>query len=179
MAKKNLENINAPEKLEKEEFKAKELPDNLEIVWVSPDSVRMERDNRYTIGFYIVGILVLVLLSIQKMWTGTILVAVGLVMYSVMSQQKPKDIECKVHAEGVVVDGKVYRYEQFKSFWISNGAVPKIKLQLQGFFAGQVEMPILEADEVDKILETISSQLPQENDKGEDIVDTVNRLLRF
>ncbi len=148
------------------------------FAWKSPDFVQYQRDNRWYVIVCAVAVVLAGLLAWQGIWTGVVLVIVAAVIFIISSRIKPKEIICAVYAEGVVVGGKAYEYGDFKSFWISTGELLKLKLQRTGRIAGQVEMPLQNID-ANQIRLYISKHLPEEAEKGEDLVDMVNRILRF
>jgi hypothetical protein len=168
MAKdKNLENI------EKADEESSAL-----IEWQSPDSLDVAKDNRVIMVVIGIGVGAIVYLGWQKIWTGVALVTLGLIMFAFAAPRKPKNVICAIYDEGVVADNMVHNFEDFKSFWIANGSLPKLILKKKGLFAPVVEMPLVGAD-VEGIVKLLSEKMPQEEDKGEDIVDMINRWLKF
>jgi hypothetical protein len=148
------------------------------FVWKSRDNIQFERSSLwYLVVCAIAGLLIFLLYLIQQ-WMGIALVAVATVIFIIMSRIKPREVDCAVFEKGVVVDGKAYQYSEFKSFWVNQAEVPKIKLQKIGKIAGQVDLPLLNIDQ-EEVRLFLSKHLPEEEDKGEDLTDTVNRLMRF
>lgn len=163
---------------EENESKNLKQPEKPLLEWSSPDSVSASRDSRW---YIVVGGAVLILAALLAYignWTGMALVIVGGVIMSFLSNTKAHSVECAVYDKGIVVDEKVHEFSEFKSFWVSGGEVPKIRLQFAGRFAGQVMMPILNVDG-DKVKELLIKHLPEEADKGEDLTDMINRIMRF
>lgn len=168
----------AEEKKTNEEAPKKTISSKPIFTWKSKDSVQFERSPLwYLVVCAIAGLLIFLLYLIQQ-WMGIAVVAVAAVIFIIMSRIKPKEVDCAVFEEGVVVDGKAYQYSEFKSFWVNQAEVPKIKLQKIGRIAGQVDLPLLNIDQ-EEVRLFLSKHLPEEDDKGEDLTDTVNRLMRF
>lgn len=146
--------------------------------WESPDYVLHPRSAKSYVIVIGAALLISAFMYVQKIWTGLALVLLSMLYILFTGRQKPKNVKCAVYDEGVVVDGKVYAYEDFKSFWTALGDIPKIKLQLVGRFAGQVTMPLDESD-IDAVTAFLVNHLPEEEDKGEDLVDVINRMIKF
>lgn len=148
------------------------------FAWKSPDAVVVERGGNWHVIIVVAAAVLAGLLYWQGLLTGVVLVVVAAVILVMTSRLKPREVKCAIFAEGIVVDDKAYEYGEFKSFWLSAGELPKLKLQRTGRIAGQVEMPLSNID-INQIRLYVSKHLPQEDDKGEDLVDYINRILRF
>ena len=148
------------------------------LSWESPDFVLHPRSAKSYVIIVGGALLISGFMYVQQIWTGLALVLFALVYIVFTGRQKPKNVTCALYDEGVVVDGKVYAYEEFKSFWTAYGDIPKIKLQLVGRFAGQVTTPVSEHD-LTVVGQFLTEHLPEEEDKGEDLVDIINRLIKF
>lgn len=146
--------------------------------WKSPEFKSYKRDVRWLTTIILVAVILAVILVIQKQWTGVALVVVATVLFTTLLNTKPKEVGCAIYNEGVVVGGKVFNYAQFKSFWLVNGELPKIKLQLTGKFSGQITMPLGDNDPGQTQL-FLSKHLAQEQVKTEDADDILNRLFRL
>ena len=146
--------------------------------WQSPEFVRYKKDSKWLIYVIMIAIALSVLLGFMQIWSGVVLVVVATIVLITLSGTHPKTISSAIYAGGLVVDDKVYNYEQIKSFWISYGDLSKAKFQLVGRFAGLITLPLGEEDP-EQIRLFLSKHLPEEEDKGEDISDMINRILRF
>lgn len=146
--------------------------------WQSPEFVKYKKDNKWLVYIIMSAIVLSVILGFMHIWSGVVLVVVAAIVFITLSEAHPKVVNCAVYAEGLVVDDKVYNYEQAKSFWMSMGDLPKAKFQIVGRFAGQITMPLGEEDP-EQIRLFLSKHLPEEDDRGEDITDMINRILRF
>ena len=146
--------------------------------WQSPEFVRYKKDNKWLVYFISVALVLSVVLGFMHIWSGVVLVVVAAIVFITLSEVHPKAISSAVYAEGLVIDGKVYNYEQIKSFWISHGDLPKVRFQLVGRFAGIVTMPLGEEDP-EQIRLFLAKHLPEEEDRGEDMTDIINRIIRF
>lgn len=146
--------------------------------WQSPEFVRYKKDNKWLVYFISVALILSVVLGFMHIWSGVVLVVVAAIVFITLSEVHPKAISSAVYAEGLVIDGKIYNYEQIKSFWISYGDLPKVRFQLVGRFAGILTMPLGEEDP-EQIRLFLAKHLPEEEDRGEDVTDIINRIIRF
>ena len=146
--------------------------------WQSPEFVRYKKDNKWLVYLIMIAIVLCVILGLMQLWSGVVLVAVATIVFITLSETKPKTVNSAIYAQGFVVDTKVYDFEQIKSFWISFSDLPKARFQLTGRFGGLITMPLGEEDP-EQIRLFLSKHLPEEEDRGEDLSDTINRILRF
>lgn len=148
------------------------------FTWQSPEFVRYKKDNRWLVYLIMIALVLCVILGFMQIWSGVILVVVATIVFIILSETKPKTINAAIYGQGFVVDSKVYDYEQIKSFWISFSDLPKARFQQTGRFGALITMPLGEEDP-EQIRLFLSKHLPEEEDRGEDLTDTINRILRF
>jgi hypothetical protein len=146
--------------------------------WQSPEFVRYNKDKKWLVYIIMIAITLAVVLGFMHQWSGMALVIVAAIVFVTLSGTHPKTIKAAVYTAGVVVGDKVYDFSQAKSFWISFGDLPKAKIQLAGRFAGQIILPLGEEDP-EQIRMFLAKHLPEEEDKGEDLTEMINRILRF
>jgi len=146
--------------------------------WQSPEFVRYKKDNKWLVYLIMIALILCVVLSFMQIWSGVVLVVVATIVFITLSETKPKTISSSVYSQGFVIDSKVYDYEQIKSFWISFSDLPKARFQIVGRFGGIITMPLGEEDP-EQVRLFLSKHLPEEEDRGEDLSDTINRILRF
>jgi hypothetical protein len=146
--------------------------------WESPDKAEYKRGPVWYIVVIVISLGLLALLYYQKLWSGVALVGVSSVIFLFFSRVKPKTVKCAVYNQGVVINDKVYRYEDFKSFWVSDLDMRRIRFQLTGRLAGQATMPLMGMD-LDQVTLFLSRHLPEDSSQTDDIVDIVNNLIKF
>lgn len=148
------------------------------FIWESPDRIVYRKSVSWYMGVIFVALSLAAILYYQHLWSGIALIFVAALTFILLSQSKPRIVKSAVYAQGIVIDDRVYRYGDLKSFWITLTDIPKARLQMNGIAAGILTMPLGENDP-EQIRLYLSRYLPEDNDKGEDIADTVNRFLRF
>jgi len=147
------------------------------FTWVAPEFIRYKKTAKWFVAVLLVGLVFGVIFAKQGQWSSVALVGTAVVVFTTLSGAKPKKITSALYQDGVVTDGKVFDFTQFKSFWLEAGELPKAKLQLLGRFAGQVTLPIFDIDP-EQVRLFLSKHLPEEN-RGPDLIDEINRLMRF
>ncbi len=148
------------------------------FIWESPDRIVYGKNISWYIAVAGVTLSLAAILYYQQLWSGMILVLIAATMFILLSQSKPRIVKCAVYNQGVVVDDKVYRYTDFKSFWLTLSDIPKARFQMNGIAAGVLTMPLAETDP-EQIRLYLSRYLPEDEDKGEDFSDIVNRFLKL
>jgi hypothetical protein len=147
------------------------------FTWVAPEFVRYKKTAKWFVAVFLVGIVLGFIFAKQGQWSGVALVVTAILVFTTLSGAKPKKISSALYQDGVVTDEKAYGFTLFKSFWIESGDLPKAKLQLLGRLAGQVSLPILDVDP-EQIRLFLGKHLPEE-ERGPDLVDQINRIMRF
>ena len=146
--------------------------------WQSPEYTYHKKDISWFLGLAIVTVAVAGVLLLLEMTSGGLVVIVAGVVLSIISGVKPKSINCALYQDGVVVNNKAYQFGQFKSFTFVHGDIPKIKADLVGQFSGEVVLPLKNIDG-GQVRLYFKKHLPEDDSKGEDLVDVINRILRF
>lgn len=146
--------------------------------WQSPEFIRYKKDKKWLVYTIMIAIVLAAVLGFMHQWSGVILVSVAALVFITLSGTRPKTVNVGVYTSGIVIDDKVYDFSQAKSFWMSYGDLPKVKLQLVGRFAGQITLPLGEEDP-EQMRMFLGKHLPEEENKGEDLTEMINRILRF
>jgi hypothetical protein len=146
--------------------------------WTADDFMFHDREANWYVKILVAAGLIGIFLFFLKIWTGMILLGVFTIFIFFGSRQKPKNVACAVYEKGIVVDNKVHLFEDFKVFWVTYSGVPKIKLQHKGFLVAPVEMPFESLENLEVIRKLLSEKMPEEN-RGEEISDTINLFIKF
>jgi len=148
------------------------------FAWKSPEFIRYKKNRRWHAVFILVVIVLTIIFALLHQWSGVIMVVVAGIVLLILSGTNPKEVSCAVYKEGIVINDRVFDFAQFKSFWVTYSDLPKIKLQSLGRFAGQIIMPLGQEDP-EQLRLYLSKHLPEDEDKGEDLTDMINRLIRL
>jgi hypothetical protein len=146
--------------------------------WETADHVTRDRSVGWYFMLTLVAIVIAGVFYFQKNWSAMFFVLGATFLFFVVSQIKPRKISSAIYELGIITDGKVYNFDEMKNFWISQGEITRLNFQKNGRIAAIVSMPIEESD-TEKIVEMLNGKLPQEETKGENLVDRVNRMMRL
>ena len=119
--------------------------------WVSPDGIEHDRDSNWQLIVVVIAIVLCVVMYWLGSWSGLALVIVATAYLLFTSGHKPKKIECAIYDGGIVVDQKVYNFDDFKAFFLSYGTVPKLSFERIGRFSGIVIMPLIGIENTEEI----------------------------
>ncbi|MGH7157140.1 MAG: hypothetical protein ACREGG_03465, partial [Candidatus Saccharimonadales bacterium] len=152
-----------------------------------PDSVSWEAseyiDHPHGAGWYTVLTLITAVLATviyiaakDKIATGTIVV-VGIIV-GVFASHKPGQAKYEITNSGLIINGKIYSYGDFKSFSIiREGALSSVNLLPLKRFMPPVSAYFESGDE-DKITDAIGNYLPYD-DRKLDAIERLSRRLRL
>lgn len=146
--------------------------------WKSPEFLVQKRSRLWYLVVVLIAFSLLALFYWQGNWSGGVLVALATLILVFTNQLRSKEVECQIFETGIVVDDKVYRYEDLKNFWITQVNIPVIRFQTSGRFTSIVRMPA-SGQEIENLQVTLAKHLPENEQGGEDLVDLVNRIIKF
>jgi len=66
-----------------------------------------------------------------------------------------------------------------KSFWVIFGENRMVRLQPQGRLSASVNMPISKNEDPEQVRLYLVKHLPEDENKGEDMADTLQRWIKF
>ncbi len=100
------------------------------------------------------------------------------VMFGVYATRKPRQVTYTLTAEGVEIDGRQHRFNEYRSFSLqSEGAFSSITLTPHKRFGFITSIYYDPADE-DKIIDILGYRVPHE-ERDPDLVDQLMRRMRF
>ncbi|MCX6810527.1 MAG: hypothetical protein NTY30_02180 [Candidatus Berkelbacteria bacterium] len=147
--------------------------------WQATEFESHDKPNNWLLYIVLVAIVLLAILLYMRLWLGAaVVVAACFALYS-QSRSRGKKRNYAVYDQGVTVDDKVYTFDQFKSFWVfsyQDRAI--IRLEQLKRLALPVEMPVND-ENPEQVRLFLSKHLPEAEDRGEDISDTINRWIKF
>lgn len=149
------------------------------VTWVAHEYIHQEKGALWFVIFTVV-IVVLIAISLLLMnsWSFAVLLAVIAVVVVVYSRRPPRELTYSITGEGLVVDEKLHKFEDFKSFGvIRDGENFSVMLiPTQRFQPGITVYFPEESGEA--IVDMLGSRLPMKDLKL-DAVDRLVRLLRL
>ena len=147
--------------------------------WQATDFQSGKKNNSWFTYLVLIAVILVGAFIWMKLWlAAAVVVAAAFAMYSQSRSQGSKK-NYAIYDQGVTIDSRVYTFDQFKSFWIFPYE-QRIMLRFEQAkrFSLPVEMPV-EEENVEQIKLFLSKHLPEEEERGEDITDTINRWIKF
>lgn len=107
------------------------------------------------------------------------LIALGLmiVLFGKYGHIEPKKYAAELRQTGILNKGRLYSYDDFKSFWIIEE--PNPTMFLEPVKMGRPVEILLEEEDVDEIRSYLLRYLPEHPTATEHVVDKLNHFLRF
>jgi hypothetical protein len=145
-----------PEEVQQSAAPETEQDDQEIIAWEASESIHHEKDMMWFVGIIAAGVLLAVVsIFLIKSITFTVLIVVMVVALIVLARRPPRVLHYELHPEGLVIEDKEYRFQEFKAFGVVR----------EGPFYYAVLIP------VKRFAPSIDVYFPEEY--GEDIVDVL------
>jgi len=148
------------------------------FAWTAPEFASYSKSSSWFLLIVVVGIALIGIFVWQKNWTAVGVVAAAALALIIQAKTKPKMLKCSLYRSGAVIDERVYPFEALKSFWIVYGEHPYIRIAQAKRLSSNVNLPIAEEDP-EQVRLFLAKFLPEEEQNGEDLSDTIQRWLRF
>lgn len=120
----------------------------------------------------------LVVFYFLRNWTAMGVVAAAALALIAQARTKPRSVSVSVYRAGIVVNDRVYPFPALKSFWLIPGEHPTFRLEPTGFFRPSINVPIADEDP-EQIRLFLAKFLPEDENRGEDLADIIQRWTRF
>lgn len=169
---------------EKEDQKAKEklqiTPNDKPVFfWQAIEFESYQKGKGWLTYIILITIALIGVFIWMKQWLGIgVAVAAVVALYS-YAYRSGKKKNYAIYDQGVTVDNKVFTFDQFKSFWIFiYQDRPIIRLEQLRRLSVPIEMPVGD-ENPEQIRLFLAKHLPEQEEKGEDITDVINRWIKF
>lgn len=162
-----------------EDSSIKTNPDHVLFSWKETDNQEKEKTKIFWVFFVlIIDALTITYLVWQKDWVPIpIVAALSAVLFWYKITIKKDSRECSIEKLGVRVGNSFYHYQELHSFWIVNGKDFK---NLQLVFIKKY-LPALSVDisnaNVSSLRESLSKNIPEQEKRGESLIDKLVRIL--
>ena len=148
------------------------------FAWEAPEFASYSKSSSWFLLIVLIGVALIVIFAWQKNWTAVGVVAAAALALIIQAKTKPKMLKCSLYRNGAVIDERVYPFETLKSFWIVYGEHTYVRIAQAKRLSSNVNLPIAEEDP-EQIRLFLAKFLPEEEQNGEDISDTIQRWFRF
>jgi hypothetical protein len=129
--------------------------------------------------FVLAGVALMAFFIWQRNWAAAGLIAAAVFAIFAQARVFPKAVKCELYRSGIVVNEKAYPYDTLKAFWIIAGEHPVVRFEQTGtFIKNQINVPISDEDP-EQVRLFLSKFLPEDEKRGEDVTDVIQRWLRF
>ena len=149
------------------------------VSWEASEYLHHDKDYVWTLLLVAITsfLAALTYFLIEDMFSILVIILMA-VAIGIFGHRKPRTLTYQIGQAGVVVSGKVYEYDKFKSFSIiDEGAIKSIMLEPIKRFMPTMSIYYAQADE-DRISEVLSSYLPY-REKQLEPIDRLFKKLRF
>lgn len=156
-----------------------ELPIKIESVrWGTKEFDKHSRGVGWYLGIGAILLLILAYTIYSKNWLlGVLVIMIGVSLYF-SGRMDPKNIECVIDESGVKIKDKQFEYNQLKTFWFSR-TEENIKLNFITIFRFLPVISVNITNELEpKIRKALTQVIPESENKKEDWIDRIGRILK-
>ncbi|MCX6812324.1 MAG: hypothetical protein NTW79_01725 [Candidatus Berkelbacteria bacterium] len=147
--------------------------------WQATEFESHQKSRGWSAYVIIAAIILIAAFIWQKLYlAGGVTIAAVLAIYS-QAHSSGKKKNYAIYNQGVTINEKIFAFDQFKSFWIFPYQERIIvRFEQVKRLSLPLEMPI-EEENAEQVRLFLSKHLPEQEEKGEDITDTINRWIKF
>ena len=149
------------------------------VNWSASEYIDHEKNSTWFVGLAGLTVLAVAVIYVitRDIVTSAVIIIVS-ALFGITAKRKPRTLQYQVDSVGVVIDGKPFHYEVFKSFSVlAEGAFNSIQLMPLKRFMPPISLYFPPENE-EQIVTTLGSYLPHE-DRTHDPIDRLMRRVRF
>jgi len=148
------------------------------VNWEAEEYLQRSKGAGWYVGFVVVVLGLVALSIVLKWWTFTALVALSAVALLIYAVRPPRRLHYSLSDKGLSEGGRVYNYEDFKSFGVmQEGDKYAIMLTPKKRFSPRVTV-YFPQESGEEIVDAFGMRLPMEEVKL-DFLDKIVRMLRI
>lgn len=152
--------------------------ENTVVRWQAKEYIAQEKNTGWYLGMFLVGAVLVALSVFLHWWTFTALVIISIVALVVYSVRPARMLEYELNDKGLVENGKLYEFGDFKAFGIQrDGKNFSIVLIPRQRFALKVTVCFPE-ENGEEIVDGFGQKLLMEEIK-QDVLDKLVKFLRI
>lgn len=149
------------------------------VKWSASEFIEHEKNSTWFMGLAgltIASVVIIFLITEDLVTSAVIIIAAAL--FGVTAKRKPRTLQYQIDNVGVIIDGKPFPYDVFKSFSVlAEGAFNSIQLMPLKRFMPPISLYFPPENE-EQIITTLGSYLPHE-DRTHDPIERLMRRVRF
>lgn len=136
------------------------------LVWDAPNRVFDPKSAQWFLGLFAAGLVAIIVFAIFREILLILVVAAFIFVYYALARVEPLDIEHRVLTIGIEVGGRLYSWEDLKSFWIEQETRPALlKVETKLLMPHSLELLLPEdtpAEDLQELTQLLSQYLPVE-----------------
>lgn len=153
-----------------------DTPNKLLVEWTAPARPYKERTREfYTTILSIAFLLGVILLLLKEFLLIGVIMAFAFLSY-VLATHKPEDVTHQIHDDGIVTDGKLYKWEEFSQFWVTKQFDQEVVICKTLKALPGVILMLLPSGKKDSVLKALREKLKEEK-PADSFVDKASRWL--
>lgn len=146
--------------------------------WKVAETASYQKDTKWFVFIVLASIALIAYFVWDKNWTAMGVVVAATFALMSFAKTNSKKISCDLYHNGMVIDGKTYRYADLKSFWMVLGEHPSARFTKPERLSLHVNLPIADEDP-EQIRLFLSKYLPEEANRGEDVADVLSKWFKL
>lgn len=136
------------------------------LIWDAPNRIYDPKSTQWFLGLFAAGLVSIVILAVlREIWL-ILVVAAFVFVYYALARVEPSDIVHRVLSTGIEIGGRLYLWEDLKSFWIAKDENPaQLKIETKLILPHSLELLLpddTDEDEMDELKRLLSQYLPVE-----------------
>lgn len=162
------------------ELEAKKLhPEEVLLSWDAPEFLEHERDAKWYIGAAVLALGLLGYSLYTKDWFFAVVVVIIAIVSLRYLKIKPNIKKYGITRVGIYIDERFYPFDQLHSFWVVYQPPLKIlNILSTRRYLPQLTIQLEDQDPV-MIKNILKKFIPEQEKRGEAVMDKVSRILKF
>lgn len=148
------------------------------LSWEASEFEVYQRDWKwYAVFVLVVGGILAYFIYTQQWLLAGVTVAMGLLLL-VSGRLRPRQMSYRIDGQGVYINGKLFAFEQLKSFWLHDQDGKSYLNVISAFRLMPTLTMRINAVDKETIKSILGKFLPESGRQSEDWIDKMNRFLR-
>ena len=160
------------------------------LVWDAPNRIFDPKSAQWYLSLFAIGLILIIIFALFKEFWLILITASIVFVYYALHRVEPAEIEHRVLSTGVEVGGRMYAWEDRKSFWIINTADPAIlRVETKLFLPHVLELVLPDEtpqDDLQKLKQLITTYIPaiekphaEVGNMADDVIMSAYRVIPF
>lgn len=152
---------------------------NAKIYWEAPEFIHYDRGTKWYIALFVAGAGLAVLFWWLDNFFGFVAVILAVVVFFILSRQKPKKRRYGLSEEGIIINEKLHAFSNFKSFYITfTDNIASLHLEPTKKLAF-LASALLAGVDAQKVADFVNQYLPENQKAAVPVNDLFSKWFRF